>query len=113
MVLVWAAYKANLLPKSYFPPPNIRFEVEGTEIKYAKTETSKTFKAISFGLFSVLVVIGFIFVVLDKLVISIFILGLSIVALFIMTGASFVFLIKDLWFTLTKVVRANNKKCKY
>ena len=110
-ILLWAAYKANLLPTSYFKPATIHFGAAGAEIRAEKSR-SGLLKTICFGCYTVLVVIGFIMVVMGKLVISIFILGELIVALLIMTAASFTYLLGDLWFTLTRVVRPNNKKCK-
>ena len=77
-----------------------------------KSSTSTTIKKVCFVAYTLIVFIGFVMVVLRKLVISIFILGELIVALLIMTAASFMYLLGDLWFTLTKVVRPNNKKCK-
>ena len=110
-ILLWAAYKANLLPTSYFRAATIHFTSGGVEVKEKTSETSNLKKA-CFGAYTLIVVIGFIMVVMGKLVISIFILGELIVALTIMTAASFVYLLSDLWFTLTRVVRPNNKKCK-
>lgn len=110
-IMLWAAYKANLLPTGCFRPATIHFGDEEPEIREKKPRG--WLKIILFGGYCLLVGIGYVMVVSGELVISIYILGELIVALLIMTAASFVALLCDLWYTLTKVIRKNEKKCKF
>ena len=105
-ILLWAAYKANLLPETYFRPAVIQFTDKGVKVVTEKKTCGEKLVRVVFGGYCLLVLVGYVFVCLRVLNISLFILGELIVALLMMTSGAFFKLFKD----LIKSLRAKNFK---